>query len=101
MHEEEGLHIQLASERLFEIWGFPITNSLLAAWVVMLTLFIVALLVRKNLNIIPGRLQNIAEMAFEFVYGYVERTLESKKLAQRYFPLIATIFFFILYSFLF
>jgi F-type H+-transporting ATPase subunit a len=99
MHEEGGLHIQLASERLFELWGaLPITNSILTAWAVMLVLFLIAFLVRRNLNLIPGKLQNVVEMGYEFVYGYVEQTLGDKKLAQRYFPLIATIFFFILFS---
>jgi F-type H+-transporting ATPase subunit a len=96
MHEEEGLHITLASERLFEILGLPITSSLLTAWLVILTLFVIVALVRSRMRLIPGKLQNAVEMGYEYVFGYVEQTLGDKKLAQRYFPLIATIFFFIL-----
>lgn len=98
MKEEAGLHISLASERLFMVWGFPITNSLITAWAVMLTLFIVAFLVRKNLKLIPGKFQNAVEMIFQWVYGYVEQGFGDAKLTARYFPLIATIFFFILFS---
>lgn len=98
MKEGAGLHITLASERLFTVWGFPITNTLMTAWVVMLVLCVVALLVRKNLNLIPGRLQNFVEWAYDWVYGYVERGFGDKKLTERYFPLIATIFFFIFLS---
>ncbi len=98
MEGSSGLHITLASERLFTVWGFPITNTILTMWAVMLVLFIVALLVRQNLSLVPGKLQNFAEWAFEWVYGYVERGFESKVLTERYFPLIATIFFFIFLS---
>jgi F-type H+-transporting ATPase subunit a len=101
MEGQSGLHITLASERIFSIWGFPITNTLLTMWAVMLVLFVVAILVRRNLNLVPGKLQNLAEMGYEFVYGYVIGTLGTKKLADRYFPLIATIFFFVLLSNLF
>ena len=83
---------------MFTIGGFPITNTMLTMWVVMLVLFIFALLARRNMNLIPGKIQNVAEMAYEFVYGYVIGTLGTKKLADRYFPLIATIFFFVLLS---
>jgi F-type H+-transporting ATPase subunit a len=98
MEEGAGLHIALKSERLFEFWGFPITNTMLTMWAVMAVLLVVALLVRGKLTLIPGKLQNVAEMGYEFVYGYVIGTLEDKKLADRYFPLVATIFFFVLLS---
>lgn len=94
--EGEGLHIVLASERLWHIWGFPITSSLMTAWLVMAILLVFAILVGGRLKMIPGKVQNVAEMAFEYVFGYVEQTLGSYKLARRYFPLIATIFIFIL-----
>jgi F-type H+-transporting ATPase subunit a len=55
-------------------------------------------LVRANMRLVPGKLQNFAEWAYEWVYGYVERGFESKVLTERYFPLIATIFFFIFLS---
>ncbi len=96
MPEKAGLHITLSSERLFTVWGFPITNTLITMWVVMGLLLIFAIIVRRNIKLVPGKLQNIAEMGFEFVYKYVADTLGDKKLADRYFPLIATIFFFIL-----
>ncbi len=98
MEGQEGLHITLASERLFTVWGFPITNTLITMWAVMLTLFVVAFLVRSNLRLVPGKLQNFVEWAFLWVYGYVEQGFGDKKLTERYFPLIATIFFFILIS---
>lgn len=95
---EEGLHITLAAERLFSLAGIPITNTILTAWVVMGVLLVLAFIIRTNLSLIPGRLQNVAEMFFEYLLLLMEQTLGSRRLAMRYFPLIATIFLFILFS---
>lgn len=93
---EEGLHITLAAERLFEIWGIPITNTLTTMWLVMGVLVIGGFMLGRRLRLIPGKFQAAVEAAFEYVFNYVETTLGSRKLAMRYFPLIATIFLFIM-----
>lgn len=93
---DEGLHIALASERLFEVWGLPITASLLTAWLVMATLLVCAWFIRRSLTMKPGRIQAGIEMFFEYLLNMIEGTLGSRALAERYFPLIATIFIFIL-----
>ncbi len=92
---EQGLHITLAAERLFTLWGIPITNTLLTTWLVMALLILLAVLVRRNISLVPGKLQNALEMFMEYLLGLIEQTLGSRKLAERYFPLIATIFIFI------
>ncbi len=92
---DEGLHIALASERLFTIWGLPITSSLLTMWLVMATLLGSAWLIRRKLSMMPGKAQAGIEMFFEYLLGMIEGTLGSRALAERYFPLIATIFIFI------
>ena len=98
---EQGLHITLASERLFEAWGLPITNTLITTWVVMFVLLGFAFVLGRRLNLTPGRVQSAAEMVFEYIFNYVKDTLGSEALARRYFPLIATIFVFILTANLF
>lgn len=93
--EESGLHIALAAERLGTLFGIPITNTLLAAWVVMTVLIVTAILVGRKPTLIPGKVQNFFEMIVEFVLGYMENILGSRKKAEQFFPLIATIFLFI------
>lgn len=104
MEEKAGLHIQLASERLFSLWGVPITNTLISSWLVIVTLLLIAFFVGRRPNIIPKRAQNFFEMLFEFVLNFMQQTLGTRELAVKYFPLIATIFLFIvtanLYDFL-
>lgn len=98
---ESGLHITLAAERLFNVWGFPITNATLGMWLVMLVLIVVGALVSRRVSLVPGKLQNLFEMLFEYLLDMMEKTLESRELAKRYFPFIATIFVFILTANLF
>jgi len=91
-----SLHIALAAERLFTVWGIPVTNSLVAEWLVMAFLIVAAYFVGRNPTLVPGKLQAALEWLFEFVLGYMKETLESETLALRFFPLIVTIFLFVL-----
>lgn len=95
---ETGLHITLKSERLFELFGFPITNTLITEWVVMAVLLAGAYVVGRSLSLKPGKLQAGIEMFTEYLLGMVQQTLGTRQLAERYFPLIMTIFVFILAS---
>jgi F-type H+-transporting ATPase subunit a len=95
---EEGLHITLKAERLFEVWGLPITNTLITVWVVMAIMLVAAYFIGKSLKVTPGKVQSAVEMFFEYLFHMIEQTLGSRALAMRYFPLIATIFIFILVS---
>lgn len=99
--EGKGLEVSLAAGRLFTLWGIPVTNTLIAAWTVMLVLLLTAYVVGRAPQMLPTRVQNLFEMLFEFVLDFMERTLQSRDLALRYFPLIATIFLFIFTSNLF
>ena len=93
---EEGIHISLAAERLFSLWGVPITNTIVTSAFIATLLISAAFIFGRRLRLIPGRVQTGVEMAFEYVFGYVEQALGSRALAVRYFPLVATIFLFIL-----
>jgi len=93
---EPGLHITLAAERLFTVWGFPVTNAMLGMWLAMLVLMVLGIAVSRRVSLVPGKLQNLFEMLFEYLLDLFEKTLGSRKLALRYFPFITTIFLFIL-----
>ena len=91
----DEIHISLAAETLTHWFGIPITNTLVTSWVVMGIVTIVAVLVGRNLTMIPGKVQTLFESMIGFILEYMEETLESKKLAERFFPLIMTLFIFI------
>ena len=94
--EEGGITIHLAPTVIGHVGGVPITNTLLTVWFVMAILISASLLARKRLRLIPGTFQLIVEELIGGVYNYIKETLESDTYARRFFPLIITIFIFIL-----
>lgn len=93
---EEGISIHLAPDIIGHFFGIPITNSLVTVWLVMVILIAIALLTYQKLNLIPGTWQVIVEALIGTTYDYIRDVLGSDKLARTFFPLIMTIFIFIL-----
>lgn len=93
--KEQGIHISLSAEKIGTFLGIPITNTMLMSFVVFALLATLAFFVRKNLALVPGRLQTLVETLFVGILDYMTTTLEDAKLARRLFPLILTIFLFI------
>ena len=90
-----GISVVLKAEQLSSVFGFPITNSLIMAWMVMILLIGFAFLFGRSLKLVPGKLQAGIEWAFEGVLAYMTEVLESEVLARRFFPLVVSIFLFI------
>lgn len=90
-----GIHVAISAEKLGELFGIPITNTLITSWVVIAILVAVAFLVRGRLKMIPGKFQTLMETALGYVYDYVTETLGSREMARRFFPLLMTIFLFL------
>ncbi len=93
---EKGLSISLAPYHLGDIWGFPITSTLLTSWLVVVFLLITAFIVGRSLRKVPRKGQVAVEGLISFTLRYMEEILEDKALARKYFPLIMTIFIFIM-----
>lgn len=96
MSEHAGIHVVLKAEELGHLFGFPITNSLLMTLITTLLLLTLSFLFSKKLMLVPGKLQAGVEWLFESVLNYMSETLESEALARKFFPLIMTIFLFLL-----
>lgn len=92
------LHIEIAAEKAFSLFGFPITNTLLMTWIVVGLLVLVGILISRRLAILPSSLQNIFEVFVEKFLGTMEGVFGSREKAEKYFPLVATIFIFVLFS---
>ena len=89
-----SMAVELAAETLFRIGPFPFTNTILH------TLMVDGLVVwgvtslKKQVKLIPGTLQNIAEMVFDGLY---DLTLSiSPKHAKIIFPWFCSLFLFLL-----
>ncbi|HEY63744.1 MAG TPA: F0F1 ATP synthase subunit A [Caldilineae bacterium] len=88
--------IQIPAERIpgLTVFGFPITNTLLATLLADITLLALALAVRRRMELIPSGLQNLVEWFIETFYNLAEEIAEEN--ARRFFPLFMTILLFLL-----
>lgn len=74
-----------------------LTNSILVGLVVLGLVYWFAHGATKNMTLIPHGKQNFAEAVIEFLYNQIE-SIVGKKVAPTAFPLLATLFLFILVS---
>jgi len=91
------MHISIKAETLFRFMGFPITNSVVGTLLTSVTLIILAFVVYKNLNSErPGMFQTFIEATISFLYELTDSV--SEKHAKEFFPLITTMFLFVIVS---
>ncbi|MEK7094293.1 MAG: F0F1 ATP synthase subunit A [Patescibacteria group bacterium] len=89
---QNSIHISLKGEPLFQSVVFPFTNSLLLGVIVVGLLFILGLVLKKKLALVPGTGQSITETGLESLLGLMDSVLGNRHKSERYLPLIATIF---------
>ena len=97
-------HIQLPAEPVIPdplvetdtafIRDITITNTMVASWAAIILLVVVSVIVSRKASTVPGRLQGMIEMVFEFFLGIGESIAGEH--ARRFFPLVMTIFLFII-----
>lgn len=90
------MNISLTAENIIKIGDFQVTNAIFTSWLVSSLMLIGAYLGTRHVNILPGKVQNFLEVLVEMFYSLVESV--SKEKAKKFFPLVATFFFFILFS---
>ena len=86
-----------ASNVLFSIGPLEVSGSVVTMWFMMLVVTLFSILATRNMKDVPGKLQNIAEMAVGGLRKYFTGTL-GEELCEKYFPVFATFFIFIIVS---
>ncbi len=76
---------------------FTVTNTLLSAWFATLVLILFFLLGARKKSLVPGRFQGLIEILVEGAYSSCSGVL-GPEMARKAFPVIATIFFFVLFN---
>jgi len=72
-----------------------INKAVVAMWIGLAIVYLFFMLAAKNgLQLIPGKLQNMAELALEFLRGLVDEFIGEE--GKKYFNFVAALFFFIL-----
>lgn len=72
-----------------------LSNSILVAVIVTVAILLFTRMATRKMALVPDGKQNFAEFVIEFLYGQVEEIVGGK-VAPRVFPLLATLFIFIL-----
>ena len=90
--------IEIPAEVVFHVFGLPITNTLLTSWLAMILLIVLSYLGTRKMNLVPAGLQNFVEMVVEGLYGLVEGVAGTREKARKFFPIVMTIFLFIIVS---
>ncbi len=91
--------VSLAAEPLFTIGTLPVTNSVVVGVVVFAGLLAAGLLLRTRISTgVPRGAANIAEAGVEYFLATIEGITHDRAKAKEFLPIVATLFFFILFS---
>ena len=94
----DSVHISLNAEKIFSIGSFPVTNALLMSTLVMLLLLIGGYVLGRRFSLVPKTLQNVLEFLVEQILELMDSVLGNRAASEKYFPIVTTIFVFILTS---
>ncbi|WP_105567719.1 F0F1 ATP synthase subunit A [Microbacterium halophytorum] len=82
---------------IFQIGSFEFTRINLAQLIATAVLVIILVVGTRRMRVVPTRGQSIVEMGFDFVRGGIAHDLLGRKDGERFVPLLATMFFMILF----
>ena len=90
-------HITLKPETLHSFGIVNITNTMITSWIVVILIVVGVFLMTRRWELVPRGAQNILEAILEAFYNVVTG-IAGEKNGRRFFPVVATIFFFILFA---
>lgn len=97
---EEGPHISIAPEPLFQIGNFTITNSMLYGWICAVVIVGLFLIAARKIAVRPSKgLVQVVDFGADFVINnMMTEILGSRKRAVKYAPIFMALFFFIMFN---
>ncbi len=91
------LHISLAAEPIFTLGSFHVTNAMLAGVIGSTTVAVIAITAAHKATVRPrSKFAAAFEAACEVLLTMIEQVTNDRKRALNHFPLLATLFLFIL-----
>jgi F-type H+-transporting ATPase subunit a len=90
--------VPLAAEPIFHIANFPVTNTMLNAWLATAFFIIIAFVASRRTSLVPKGVHNFFEAVISGLFDQAEKVTGSRSKAKLFFPLCATIFLFVLVS---
>lgn len=92
----ETIHIEVAAEEIASLGGLSFTNSMFVTIIVDVILIMLAVLGTASMKLVPRGLQNVMEAIIEALYNLFKGI--NAEHVGRVFPIVATIFLFVLVS---
>jgi F-type H+-transporting ATPase subunit a len=89
------IEISIFPEKIFEIFNLPITGTFFLSLILGAFLFFLFFF---GLKIASGRLRAFSEWVLESFLNYIEGVVGEKEKAKEIFPLVCTLFLFILFA---
>jgi F-type H+-transporting ATPase subunit a len=90
-------HIQIKPETLYSVWKINITNTMVTSWLVVALMIGLVYVASRRWELVPRGVQNLLEAIIEAFYNLVV-SIAGEKNGRRFFPAVATIFFFVLFA---
>ena len=88
---------KLPAEELFHLLGFPVTNSIIRAWLTIIFLVGFSYAITSHMKVVPGRLQSAFEALLGWLYNFC-KNVAGEKHGRQFFPVVATIFLFVAFN---
>ena len=88
---------ELPAQEVFHLFGFPITNSIVGAWITIIVLVGFSYVITRRMKVEPGRLQSAFEFLLGWLYNFCQRVAGEEN-GRRFFPIVATIFLFVAFN---
>jgi len=76
---------------VFHLFGFPITNSIVATWLTIIVLVGFSYAVTRKVKLIPERLQTLLEFVLDSLLKFCQ-SVAGEKNGRKFFPIVTTIF---------
>lgn len=89
--------IIVAPETVFHAPGLDVTNTMFTSWIVVAILIAIGVYAGRKASVVPTGFYGYVEGAVMALYGIVEQVAGPEN-GRRFFPLVGTIFFYILVS---
>lgn len=90
------LHLSIKAEKLFDIFGFPVTNSLIATEIILIAFFILAVWYKNHARDTNSRVVFFIRWITHSLYTFFESILYDK--TAIFFPFLGALFLFIILS---
>ncbi|MDP6127831.1 MAG: FoF1 ATP synthase subunit a [Dehalococcoidales bacterium] len=90
-------HPELPPEVVFHLFGFPITNTVISAWLTIIVVAGFSFAVTRRLKLIPKKLQALLEFILGSLMDLCQNVAGDRN-GRRFFPIVATIFLFVMFN---